>query len=102
MKKSSLYSRVCYYFKCIGKDGEAIYVSEYGLTKDMKCHRTQYFQFPYLHRNDLIKVPKWTNDMVMYHIFPDSFASGRRELSRKKNQITLENGLTSKAHNGGT
>ena len=101
-KIESLYSRVCYYFKCIGKDGEAIYVSEYGLTKDMKCHRTQYFQFPYLHRNDLIKVPKWTNDMVMYHIFPDSFASGRRELSSKKNQITLENGLTSKAHNGGT
>ena len=101
-KIESLYSRVCYYFKCIGKDGEAIYVSEYGLTKDMKCHRTQYFQFPYLHRNDLIKVPKWTNDMVMYHIFPDSFASGRRNLSGKANQISLENGLISKVHNGGT
>lgn len=101
-KIKSAYSRICYYFKCVGTDGEVIYVSEYGLTKDMKCHRTQYFQFPYLHRNDLIKVPKWTNDMVMYHIFPDSFASGRRNLSGKANQISLENGLISKVHNGGT
>ncbi|MCK9289170.1 MAG: glycoside hydrolase family 13 protein [Acholeplasmataceae bacterium] len=32
-----------------------------------------YFNFPYLHQSDLIKVPSWTKRMVWYQIFPDRF-----------------------------
>lgn len=98
----SPYSRVCYYFKCTGTDGTKVFVSEYGLTSEINCHRTQYFQYPYLHRADIVNVPKWTKDMVMYHIFPDSFASGKKQIACEGTEVVLENGLTSKTHNGGT
>lgn len=70
----SEYTRVCYYFHIKDIEGKETYYSEYGFSEKMTCCRTQYFQFPYLHRNDMICIPKWTENMVMYHIFPDSFA----------------------------
>lgn len=98
----SPYSRVCYYFKCTGIDDEEIYVSEYGLTDEMKCHRTQYFQYPYIHRDDIIKPPEWTRDIVMYHIFPDSFANGKNQIDCKGMEVELDNELKSRVNNGGT
>jgi glycosidase len=102
VKIKSPYSRVCYYFKLCGMDGEIVYYSEYGFTSDMKCHRTQYFQFPYLHRNDIISIPEWTKGMVMYHIFPDSFATEKCMISCKEKTINLDDGLSCKSNNGGT
>lgn len=66
----SEYTRVCYYFHIKDIEGKETYYSEYGFSEKMTCCRTQYFQFPYLHRNDMICIPKWTENMVMYHIFP--------------------------------
>ncbi len=43
--------------------------------------RSDYFQLPFNHRADRLAVPDWTHDAVVYNIFPDSFASGRRLLS---------------------
>lgn len=75
------YTRVCYYFGL--SDGkETVYYYGLDFCEEMKCHRTEYFQFPYIRREDLVKMPVWAEDCVIYHIFPDSFASGRRRLER--------------------
>lgn len=101
-KIETSYSRVCYYFCLKDVRGEEIYFSEYGFSKKMECCRTQYFQFPYLHRKDLIQMPEWTKDMVMYHIFPDSFADSKEHISGRGKEIGTENGIKCESKNGGT
>lgn len=96
------YTRVCYYFKLKDREGELVYVSEYGFTSHMNYHRTQYFQFPYIHRNDIIQEPEWTKNMVMYHIFPDSFASEKEHIAQKGKRILLSEGMVSETKNSGT
>lgn len=98
----STYTRVCYYFHLTDTEGEDIYYSEYGFMREVNCSRTQYFQFPYLHRKDLIRMPEWTSDMVMYHIFPDSFADKKRHISGTGKCIHTENGMDCVTRNGGT
>ena len=98
----SEYTRVCYYFHIKDIEGKETYYSEYGFSEKMTCCRTQYFQFPYLHRNDMICIPKWTENMVMYHIFPDSFAEKKNYISGRRKVIQIEKGLTSESKNGGT
>ncbi len=72
------YTRLCYYFELTGSLQEKIYYSEYGFTTDMKLNRIQYFQFPFNRREDRADIPAWAADTVLYHIFPHSFASGRK------------------------
>ena len=40
--------------------------------------RADYFQLPFNHRADRFAAPAWTRDAVVYNIFPDSFAAGKR------------------------
>lgn len=98
----SPYTRVCYYFYLKDQNGESMYYSEEGFTETMNLHRTRYFQFPYIHRADVIKAPNWTQDMIMYHIFPDSFASKKKELIQKEKEIIVDEKRKSKARLGGT
>lgn len=94
------YTRVCYYFEL--KDGkEHIFYSEYGFSEKMKCQRTQYFQFPYIRREDIPDIPAWAKEMVMYHIFPDSFATGKNTIDRKGKCIE-KGGKVYKSSQGGT
>lgn len=99
------YSRVCYYFYLKDKKEENFYYGR-GFCKEMDCHRTEYFQFPYLRREEILDIPEWAEDIVMYHIFPDSFASGKRSLSEQNRKITYEdeygNSISSENHLGGT
>lgn len=76
------YTRVCYYFT-ICDEKEKLYYCERGLVNDIEVSRTEYFQFPYIRREETCKIPAWAKDMVMYHIFPDSFASEKGKLSNK-------------------
>jgi cyclomaltodextrinase len=96
------YTRICYYFELTGSAGEKIFYSEYGFTTEMKLSRTQYFQFPFNRREDRINPPKWAADMVMYHIFPDSFADGKRKISGKKKILNECSPDSSCSMNGGT
>lgn len=94
------YTRVCYYFEL--KDGkERIFYSEYGFSGEMKCQRTQYFQFPYIRREDIPDIPAWAKEMVMYHIFPDSFATEKHRIDQKGQCIEKE-GRVYKSSQGGT
>lgn len=94
------YTRVCYYFELV--EGKShIFYSGYGFSQKMECSRTQYFQFPYIRREDIPQIPDWAKGMVMYHIFPDSFATEKNHISEK--EVCLEkDGKIYKSHQGGT
>ncbi len=80
------YTRICYYFRL--DDGvERAYYYERDFCDSLSCGRTEYFQFPYIRREDALSVPKWAKDVIMYHIFPDSFASNKRVLSGKAKKM---------------
>ena len=96
------FTRICYYFELMDKNGRKIFYSEYGFSEIMTCSRTQYFQYPFLHHDDAIVMPEWTKSMVMYHIFPDSFASGKRQIDRIGKTFLSEDGKEIVTRNGGT
>ena len=97
---SDHYTRVCYYF-CLEDGKDSFFYSEYGFSEEMHCSRTRYFQFPYIRREDIPAIPHWAKEMVMYHIFPDSFASGREYLEDKEKCIR-KSGKEYKSTHGGT
>ena len=97
----SPYTRLCYYFVLEDNAGGRVYYTEREISPVMRSHKTEFFQFPYLRREDVIRMPEWTRDMVMYHIFPDSFADGHRAISGEKREI-FEDGVLYKSENGGT
>ncbi|MBP5331245.1 MAG: glycoside hydrolase family 13 protein [Lachnospiraceae bacterium] len=80
---SSDYNRVCYYFK-LTSGNETLYYYSRGFVEELDASRTEYFQFPYIRREEILKKPDWTNGAVMYHIFPDSFADKERGISDRK------------------
>ncbi|MBQ7360025.1 MAG: glycoside hydrolase family 13 protein [Lachnospiraceae bacterium] len=94
------YTRVCYYFLLEDKK-EALYYYSRGFCDKMNCHRTEYFQFPYIRREDISRPPEWANDIVMYHVFPDSFASGKKEI-QKQGKACEYKGATTVTNLGGT
>ena len=94
------YTRVCYYFK-LEDEKTSVFYSEYGFSSKMKCSRTQYFQFPYIRKEDIPAIPDWAKEMVMYHIFPDSFAAEKGQITEKEFCIEKE-GKIYKSHQGGT
>lgn len=94
------YTRVCYYF-CLDDGIEKQYFYSRGFCGEINCHRTEYFQFPYIRREDIHAIPEWAKEIVMYHVFPDSFASEKRGLNRQ-GQNTFFNDAPSVSHLGGT
>lgn len=76
------FERIAYYFEL--SDGVET-LSYYGDCYEMvgKPNRADYFQLPFNHRADRLVVPDWTKDAIVYNIFPDSFADGKRSLSGK-------------------
>lgn len=74
------FTRVCYYFS-LTSEGKTYYYYSRGFCEQMRANRIEYFQFPYLRREELMTEPHWVYDSVMYHIFPDSFATSKAQLS---------------------
>ena len=102
----SPYTRFCYYFRICEKEGAGdplvIYYSEHGFDPEPTADRTQFFQYPYLRREDLPGAPVWGKDTLLYHIFPDSFADQKAGISDRSFEVTGEDGQTSRAKHGGT
>ncbi len=95
------YTRVCYYFLLDdGKEQEYYY--ERNFCREITSNRTEYFQFPYIRREDIISMPDWAEEIVMYHIFPDSFASEKDGISKKPVKTLFEGEKESVSHLGGT
>ncbi len=74
------FERIAYYFELT--DGEET-IFYFGDCYEMvgTPTRADYFQLPFNHRADRLSVPEWTKDAIVYNIFPDSFASGKRTIS---------------------
>ena len=76
----SPYNRVYYYFQLDDGTETKLYYSNL-FTDRLAQDRSEYFKLPFNHRSDIARVPAWVKDAVVYNIFPDSFASGRCEIS---------------------
>ena len=96
----SPYQRLFYYFEL--DDGSQI-VLYYGdiFTDHLVDDRSEYFKLPFNHRADIAHVPDWVHDAVVYNIFPDSFASSRRDISLTPSR-QLYNGVPIQGKLGGT
>lgn len=97
---TSGYTRICYYFLLQDKKEMLYYYGDEFHTSD-KCSRIEYYQFSYVRREDIAKVPSWSASAIIYQIFPDSFATGKRSISGEGLQIKTESGKLCVTHNGG-
>ena len=106
----SPYNRVCYYFKLETEEEWTYYYAdlfrkempEIVINDVMIEGRSEYYQYPFILREEILDVPQWFKNAVVYNIFPDSFASEKEKLERAGTDITLENGVVSKSRLGGT
>lgn len=77
----SPYERVYYYFTLDdGKETKLYY--GFVFTDQLVDDRSQYFKLPFNHRADIVRVPDWVQDAVVYNIFPDSFATSQGYISQ--------------------
>ena len=96
----SPYNRVYYYFELDDGAETMLYYGDV-FTRRTVDDRSQYFKLPFNHRADIVKVPDWVYDAVVYNIFPDSFATSCRRISREAVEMKYEN-RTVKGRLGGT
>lgn len=96
----SPFTRVCYYFELNdGKESVLYYANIF--TDEQPLERSEYFQFPFNRREEIFKLPPWTQSAVIYNIFPDSFATGKRYVSGESTSASINNQVTL-GKNGGT
>lgn len=95
------YPRLCYYFML--EDGvQRQYYYERGFCTQIGNNRTEYFQFPYIRREDIISMPAWAEKLMMYQIFPDSFATEKNSITKTARSIEMGDGVVSAGRLGGT
>ena len=80
LRLETSFERIAYYFEL--SDGVEV-LCYYGDCYEMAGtpNRADYFQLPFNHRADRLIIPEWTKDAIVYNIFPDSFADGKRTIS---------------------
>ena len=82
----SLYNRVYYYFLLDDGDEQIYYYGDI-FTNRLVDDRSQYFKLPFNHRADIARVPKWVENAVVYNIFPDSFATGYKNITNEPTKL---------------
>ncbi len=95
------FTRICYYFLLEDK-AEILYYYADEFHDTARCDRTEYYQFAYVRREDVARVPRWAASAVIYQIFPDSFATSKRFISRKSPALQEAHGLPCASKSGGT
>lgn len=93
------YHRLNYYFEITDGQESLLYYGDC-FCKEPVDDRSEYYQLPMNHRADIVTPPDWAQDAVIYNIFPDSFASGRRYISHEAREIVYE-GKTVRGKLGG-
>ncbi|WP_077612786.1 glycoside hydrolase family 13 protein [Clostridium sp. Marseille-P2415] len=104
------FNRVCYYFKLNdGKEWVYYYGDKFtrelpGITINHKYMegRSEYYQYPVILREEVADVPEWFKNAVVYNIFPDSFAGGRKFISGAEQEKVLEDNHICHSRLGGT
>lgn len=81
--------RFAYIFQ-IEEDGEIFYYSEDGLTKeyDFSVAFYNFFQMPYINKNDFLPIVDWMKNAVFYQIFVERFAMG--DMQKDQSYINME------------
>ena len=94
-------TRLCYAFRLKDANGqETLYYADQ-FHDALTDERSTYYQLPYNHRADRVQVPDWICDAIVYNIFPDSFATGKRWISLKPTETTHQ-GQAVRGKLGGT
>lgn len=81
--------RLAYIFR-IEKNGKIYYFSEDGITEtyNFKEGFYNFFQMPYINKNDLMPTVDWMKDAVFYQIFVDRFFMG--DIRKNRGYINME------------
>lgn len=106
----SVYNRICYYFKLMkGQEWSYYYgdrftdkLADFYLENQVIDGRSEYYQYPIILKEEIFDVPEWFKTAVVYNIFPDSFASGKRCLKKSVEEKYLEDGRICRSRLGGT
>ena len=94
----SSYNRICYYFK-LEKENEWYYyyadhftqkLADITIDNHIIEGRSEYYQYPVILRDEILDVPQWFKNAIVYNIFPDSFASGTRALSGESKIVEVD------------
>lgn len=93
--------RIAYYFLLDDGETRCRYAGDQFEKMSAHIERAEYFQYPFNHKADLFRVPEWAGDSVVYNIFPDSFADGKRRISCRGRQTDWK-GFPSAGKHGGT
>lgn len=97
----SPYPRVCYYFEL--SDGEEqLFLFSDIFANELPKERSEFYQYPFIRREEISTVPDWLKRAVVYNIFPDSFASGKRTIKGRPGEVNWGKCLTLKSKLGGT
>lgn len=104
------FSRVCYYFKLIKGSEWTYYYADRFTKKLPDFHidgkivdgRSEYYQYPFILREEIPDVPAWFKTALVYNIFPDSFANGKRLVQEGAKEKRFDNGRICKSRLGGT
>lgn len=95
------FERIAYHFELDDGSETCHYAGDCFEKDPSMIQRSEHFQLPYNHRADRLSVPEWTEDAIVYNIFPDSFADGRRSLSCRAGEADFQ-GETCLSRLGGT
>lgn len=95
-------TRLAYVFRLVS-GGEVRYLCEEGVCEDYDWDYGffNYFQYPYIHSSDVMRVPEWTRAAVCYQIFPDRFRIGAGGEKRKHINLKWGDEPTPKSFAGG-
>ncbi len=103
-------ARICYYFELV-KGEEKIYYYADAFHEELPDivmpdgfvveGRSEYYQYPYILRSEVQRLPEWFQEAVVYNIFPDSFADGAGSLSGRAAEVREADGSVSKSRLGG-
>lgn len=76
-------SRFAYIFRLYAGD-ESWYLCEEGLSRTFRypLGYFNYFQYPYIHGSEVLRVPEWVRGAVCYQVFPDRFRIGSGKTDR--------------------
>lgn len=81
----ALKRKVRYLFLVQMNSGDSFWVGERGIFTQRELAGS--FQFPYLCRNEIPRVPDWAKNAVFYQIFPDRFNNGDPSINPENVQL---------------
>lgn len=69
------FKRLSYAFK-LTAGTETVYLLDTGIQSEAPQPPGECFEFPYIHENEVVRVPEWAKQAVFYQIMPERFANG--------------------------